>query len=209
MGTPRQQSREEFEAKFYELWCHDQDEEERKILWYPKKRPTQTTEEYLEYLWIVSDIESPAVLEIGVKNGHQRRFYEELLECRKYIGLDINGETSADVVGDSRDPKIVKELELMEPFGWDIIFVDGNHSRAVARADYETYKKLVRPGGFLVFHDTHHDHAKYCDGAAVLWNEIKDKHSLTWDIYHEVDYLPWASGKGMRKQCGIGLIRIP
>ncbi len=200
-----------FERAFWELWYKGQTPEEREIKWLPAKRPTQTVEEYLDYLWIVCSAVDPAILEIGVKGGHQQRFYEELLSCRHYEGLDIKEDTPATIVGSSHDPLIIQKLRDMEPDGWDIIFVDGNHSRVAARLDYENYKGLVRPGGFLAFHDTHHDHAEYCKGAAVLWAEIQKDWAKTWDIYYEVEYIGWATRKSnpIRKQCGIGLIQMP
>lgn len=198
-----------FERSFWEIWYRGQTPEEREIKWLPAKRPTQTAEEYLEYLWLVCSCVDPAVLEIGVKDGHQRRFYDDLLSCRRYVGVDVREETPADIIGRSRDSEIVKGLKEFEPDGWDIIFIDGNHSREGVRGDYEIYKDLIRPGGYLALHDTHHDHAEYCDGAAVLWKEIQGLYENTWDIYREADYLPYASGKGFRKQCGIGLIQMP
>ncbi len=199
----------DFERKFYELWFEDQDEDERKILWYPKKRPKQVTEEFLEYLWLVSEIPEPVVVEIGIEDGHQRRFYEKLLNCRLYVGVDIRGCTGARVVGNSQHPDTIAAIKNLIGGTADIIFIDGNHSRQGVRSDYEVYKQLVRSGGFLAFHDTHHDHAEYCDGAAVLWKEIRHKYPLAVDIFHEADYMPWSQGKGVRKKCGIGVIRIP
>jgi predicted O-methyltransferase YrrM len=35
----------------------------------------------------------------------------------------------------------------------DVLFIDGDHTEAGARADYELYGSLVRPGGLIGFHD--------------------------------------------------------
>ena len=37
-----------------------------------------------------------------------------------------------------------------------LVFVDGDHSYAGARADYERWSRLLRPGGHLLFHDAAH-----------------------------------------------------
>jgi len=36
----------------------------------------------------------------------------------------------------------------------DLLHIDGDHSMKGCLADFEAYKALVRPGGFIVFHDT-------------------------------------------------------
>ena len=127
--------------------------------------------------------------------------------CRRYIGIDIL-EGNADIVGNSQDPDVIAQVVALEPNGWDIIFIDGDHSREAARADYEAYRGLVAPGGFLALHDTHHDHWDKVDGAAVLWPEIEKTYNQTWDIYFEADYLPYQKGTKNHKQCGIGLVRM-
>ena len=72
-----------FEEKFWKIWYEGQTPKECAMKWLPEKRPAQVVEEFIEYLKIVSVIEKPAVLEIGVAQGQQRRFYEKLLKCRR------------------------------------------------------------------------------------------------------------------------------
>ncbi len=202
--------RKGFERQFWEIWYKGQTPKEREIKWLPGKRPAQVAEEFLEYLWLVCSCVEPAVLEIGVAQGQQRRFYFDLLECSFYEGLDINRDVAATMYGDSTDPDIIKLLMENQPDGWDIIFIDGDHSREGVRKDFDTYQQMIRPGGFLAFHDTHHDHWERVDGAAVLWSTIdKYRYENTWDIYHEADYTPYHKGTKERKQCGIGLIQMP
>jgi predicted O-methyltransferase YrrM len=50
------------------------------------------------------------------------------------------------VVGDSR--KVAFPSDRLE-----LLFIDGDHSYEGARADYERWSPLVRPGGHLLFHD--------------------------------------------------------
>ena len=40
----------------------------------------------------------------------------------------------------------------------DFLFIDGDHSYAGVKADFEMYGPLVRPGGLIAFHDIHPDH---------------------------------------------------
>jgi len=39
------------------------------------------------------------------------------------------------------------------PGSIDLIHIDGNHDQAAVELDYELYKRLVRPGGFIVLDD--------------------------------------------------------
>jgi predicted O-methyltransferase YrrM len=50
------------------------------------------------------------------------------------------------VVGDSRSAE-------PPPRPCDLVLIDGDHSYEGARADYERWRRLVRPGGHMLFHD--------------------------------------------------------
>lgn len=202
---------DEFQAKFWKLWYRDQTSEEIERGWLPSKRPAQVALEFVQYLWIVSAIKAPTVLEIGVKDGHTWRFYDELLDCFSYVGIDITPcpgiDVEVDILGDSKDPEVIAAAQ--RALGHiDILFIDGDHSRAGVLADYMNYRGMVTPGGFIAMHDTHHDHAEYCDGASKLWPVVQKDYDRNWDIYHETNATPCASGTKNHKQCGIGLIQV-
>ena len=61
---------------------------------------------------------------------------------RRY-GLDARVHL---IVGDSRTAE-------PPPRPCDLVFVDGDHSYAGARADYERWRRFLRTGGHLLFHD--------------------------------------------------------
>ena len=52
------------------------------------------------------------------------------------------------------------------PDNFDIIFVDGNHSRNAVILDTFNYESKVVPGGFMVFHDTN----PKCQGTGYEYN---------------------------------------
>ena len=199
-----------FDEKFWCLWYEKQTAKEMRHDWLPSKRPEQVVEEYLEYMQIVSVIEKPSVLEIGVGQGHQHKFYFALLGCCRYQSVDIRPDAPATIIGDSTDPGIVERLRYMEPGGYDIIFIDGNHSPKAVAWDFFTYRDMVKPGGFLALHDTHHDHYEGASGAVKMWASINGsaKYRNTWDIFHKADYTPCQQGTKIHKQCGIGVIQI-
>ncbi|TND05913.1 MAG: O-methyltransferase-like protein [Bacteroidetes bacterium] len=78
----------------------------------------------------------------------------------------------------------------------DYLFIDGDHSYAGVKQDFEMYSPLVRPGGIIVFHDivTHPDEST---NVYKLWNELKTGYE-----YREFV-------KDWNQKCfGIGLIRM-
>jgi hypothetical protein len=199
-------TRQEFETKFWDLWFEGQTEKERAKPWLPSKRPHQIPHEFLECLWLCSSEPVPLVLEIGTMGGHQKRFWQQLLNA-DYIGIDISEEAPADIYGNSSLPETRdKVLEISAGRRPNIIFIDGNHSYKGVKADWDLWHTEVDHPGFICFHDTHHDHAKYASGPVELWQEItQDRQFLSWDIFFKVDYLP-RTPTGESKQCGIGVI---
>jgi predicted O-methyltransferase YrrM len=53
----------------------------------------------------------------------------------------------------------------------DFLFIDGNHNYGPTHNDFYNYKKFVRPGGLIAFHDIYH-HA-HLDGCAKVFEEVE------------------------------------
>ncbi len=81
----------------------------------------------------------------------------------------------------------------------DFLFIDGDHSYAGVKADFENYSPLVRPGGLIAFHDIVDNDNDKSFGTQVFWREIKDKYQ------HQEFVRPEADNVG----CGIGLLTKP
>lgn len=111
---------------------------------------------FLEFAWGYfkgRGVERPLVVEIGVMHNEQRRFYKELLGA-DHIGLDINANNAPDIIGDSASLETLRRLEVMLAGRQiDLLFIDGNHSAAGVRADYEMYGRLTRH--LIAIHDVH------------------------------------------------------
>jgi hypothetical protein len=61
----------------------------------------------------------------------------------------VRGDRIVQVVGDSRVVKLDRDL-----FGiFDLVFVDGGHDPVTFGCDSRTARNLVRPGGYVVWHD--------------------------------------------------------
>lgn len=105
---------------------------------------------------------------------------------------------------DSHDPATFAEVKARlggRPL--DFLFIDGDHTYAGVRADFERYRTLVRPGGLVGFHDI----APPRQGTAPVgdvgevpryWAELTARH----DVRELVD----PDGQGC---FGIGLLAVP
>lgn len=56
-------------------------------------------------------------------------------------------------VGYSQDKGIIERVDEECPEGYDIIYVDGDHTKAGALSDLNNYAPMVKVGGFLVIDD--------------------------------------------------------
>jgi hypothetical protein len=57
----------------------------------------------------------------------------------------------------------------------DLLFIDGDHSYAGVKLDFEDYKGFVRPGGLIAFHDINDSefHRKRGCFVAQFWQELQ------------------------------------
>jgi hypothetical protein len=142
------------------------------------KRLNQHIPEWKAYLEYVGGyfrsrwIDRPVVVEIGILDGAQRRFYENLLNA-EYIGIDIDPKSPADIHGNSADPGTVAKLKArLAGRQIDLLFIDGLHTYAGAKADYEIYGPLTKH--IVAIHDIHTPKLTPNDQVEVyrLWNEI-------------------------------------
>ncbi len=142
----------------------------------------QNYDEFMAMLAKLRGIES--VLEIGSAHGHSLclmalaavkgakvctidqgldwAHLEEAVKELGRLGYDANA-----FHGDSKSPEAIAFAEEHGPF--DFIFIDGDHSYAGAKADWESYGRLGKMVGFHDICHPHHDVSK-------LWAEIKETH---------------------------------
>ena len=75
---------------------------------------------------------------------------------------------------DSHSPATVERVrQVFERRPVDLLFIDGDHSAAGVAADYEMYSPLVRPGGFIGFHDIVPGRPEAVGGVPEFWQRIK------------------------------------
>jgi hypothetical protein len=124
--------------------------------------------------WYFQDIGvfKPVVVEIGILDGAQRRFYEQLLGA-EYIGIDIDPKAPADIHGDSSAPGTIAQLQQrLDDQPMDVLFIDGLHTYEGAKADLEAYGPLCRH--IIGIHDIRTPKISPQDTVNVipLWAEI-------------------------------------
>jgi cephalosporin hydroxylase len=82
------------------------------------------------------------------------------------------------VTGDSHEQNSWRAIDDILGRGrekLDFLFIDGDHSAEGVKLDYEDYRKFVRPGGMIAFHDikdTDYHRTRGCF-VADFWKEIE------------------------------------
>lgn len=103
------------------------------------------------------------------------------------------------VRADSHQPETRERIAgLLDGEKLDFLLIDGDHTYAGVRQDFEMYSPFVRPGGLVAFHDIA-EHAPEV-GCEVdrYWNEIKER-------YESVELIRDRA----QRWAGIGVIRMP
>jgi len=88
------------------------------------------------------------------------------------------------VEGLSYAPSTVQRIErLLNGKEVDLLFVDGDHSYAGVKSDYESYRHLVRSGRLIAFHVIVDDYLTrfgsstsigYAEGVPMFWRDLKN-----------------------------------
>ncbi len=74
----------------------------------------------------------------------------------------------------------------------DFLFIDGDHTEKGVESDYNDYKKLVRPGGLIAFHDIVKTQPVPGNQVYYLWQRLKETEQIEEFIQDE-------------NQCGYGI----
>ena len=145
-----------------------------------KNRLNQHIPEWKTYLEFVDGIFTsrgvydPVVVEIGILDGAQRAFYEELFGA-DYISIDINPKAPATIRGDSSSVNVLDQLnEKLDGRMIDLLFIDGLHTYEGVKSDYEIYHPLVKH--ITAIHDilTPKNHPQDVVDVIRFWNELKE-----------------------------------
>jgi predicted O-methyltransferase YrrM len=81
----------------------------------------------------------------------------------------------------------------------DFLFIDGDHRYEGVKGDFETYATLVRPGGWIGFHDIVPGPAQNAGEVSRFWNELKATRTVTEYV---ADWNQQGYGIGLLKHNG-------
>lgn len=178
-------------------------------------RPSQHFFEFRTYLELCElylkrmKIKKPLIVELGVYNNAQKKFYIQLLNA-EHIGVDAsNRRSKPDVLGNTHEPETLKALkEILGGRKIDILFIDAGHSYQDVKKDYEIFAPLC--SGIVALHDTELKRDTVKESAQVwrFWDELKDRGRKAIDgcedymfiSLHQRHYENW------NKNVGIGII---
>jgi len=133
----------------------------------------QTFLEFAEGVFRSRDVHNPLVVEIGILDGAQRRFYERLLNAT-YISIDIDPKAPATIHGNSGNLETLEALKcLLNGRQIDLLFIDGLHTYQGVKTDYDLYSPLV--SHITAIHDILTPKNTPQDSVDVIrfWEEIK------------------------------------
>lgn len=120
------------------------------------------------------------ILEIGVSRGRSTRAFNQGLKERREAQYGTGDLWGVDI----EDCDAVRR-KFVEPAAWnflqgdsrtvpwektiDVLFIDGDHSYEMAKADFTRFEPFVRPGGLIYMHDVLIEHF----GVKDFWEEIQ------------------------------------
>jgi cephalosporin hydroxylase len=144
----------------------------------------QKPPELAGFLALLLDHAPEVVVEIGADAGGTLWAWQQLPSVRRVIGVDqphagfssgkpLDEHGCEVVYGDSHDPETLHRLKVL--LGGDVVdllFIDGDHSYAGVKQDFEMYSPLVGDRGIVAFHDICH-HPNHPDvGVDMLWRQL-------------------------------------
>ncbi len=134
-------------------------------------------------------------IEIGIHTGSSFGLWSHYFDGIK-IAIDTNAAPKVvkdtpnthTIRGNSHEPNTIKKVaEMLDGEKVDWLFIDGDHGPGV-EDDYDDYKKFVKPGGYIGFHDILHR-----------------GHSVIGQLWHSLE----GEKAEMTLGCGIGILQVP
>lgn len=150
----------------------------------------QMRDEILSLAEAVKSIKPKTILEIGTCNGGTLFIWSNIASDL-VITCDLNktkvredlyqkfppAKSNCRVItlaGDSHDDGFLQTVKSsMDNRQVDFLFIDGDHTEAGVRQDYEMYSPLVRSGGLIAFHDIVEKQPIPQNQVFYLWEELK------------------------------------
>lgn len=103
-------------------------------------------------------------LDIKTYDPLHRRIFESFGRRTQQVRI-MQGDSHLDATRDAVGASLGGPL--------DFLFIDGDHSAAGVRRDYELFAPLVRPGGLIAFHDIVDGPEELVGGVPAFWREVR------------------------------------
>lgn len=154
-------------------------------------------------LWCELADDDATIISVDLPGGEWGGGYEEA-HIPHLQSFAKPGQTLELIRGDSKE-SVDQVKEILGDRWLDLLFIDGDHAFTGVSTDYAIYAPLVRPGGFIVFHDIlEHTGRPEC-AVSKLWAQLR-AHFRCWEFAVQGDergYGPWG-GIGVLEWTGIG-----
>lgn len=147
------------------------------------------------------------VVEIGCDRGGMLWAFKEV-GAHRVIGIDlpaagfdsgfsVDSHNTELIVGNSQTPQTRDHLTAMlDGEMVDLLFVDADHTESGVRRDFLQYRSLVRPGGFIAFHDIYGHFLFPKIQVDRFWWWLQGEYpDMTWEIVNHKR--PWGHGMGI------------
>jgi predicted O-methyltransferase YrrM len=175
-------------------------------------RPVQVASEIRDFLGLLANDPPGAVLEIGTAQGGTLFLLSRIArDNATLVSIDLPADTqraqvnrslgrarqrvvflAADSHGSETHAEVV---EILGGKQLDLLFIDGDHTRAGVEADFRMYAPLVRKGGLVALHDIVPGAQEAVGGVPDFWQEIRTDGAIEF-------VEDWAQGGW-----GIGVLR--
>lgn len=155
-----------------------------------KNTTIQVYEEIFQLGCFLNVLKPNNILEIGARGGTFLLFNKLSTGFKIAVDLDTSfnesiymsmfGENFHFINRNSQDEQTFQIIKEICP-QFDFIFIDGDHSYEGVKRDFDLYKKLLSPRGYIAFHDIDPNHVflnSYLDGepktgkVRKFWQEL-------------------------------------
>jgi predicted O-methyltransferase YrrM len=151
--------------------------------------------------WLIHDVKPRNVVEIGAWKGGTALLWSRIA-LEKVVSVDLpmgpfggatahldiaacekrNSEIAercpnfVGILGNSQEPKTLgAAARALDGKLVDLLFIDGDHTYEGVKRDFEAWSQIVKPGGWVAFHDIADTPRHTRDGVEVrkLWLELQ------------------------------------
>lgn len=144
----------------------------------------QVYEEFLTFSYWIKGFAPNNVLEIGTMGS--TFWILSKLSTGVKISADIEPRESTlrhamygteweFILGNTHAQEIYEKIAKHSPF--DLIFIDGDHSYEGVKKDFQMYKNLLSPRGYIAFHDIDPNHIfadSYAGQVYKFWQDLDE-----------------------------------